>query len=367
MNIKKMNIKSMDKKTITYLGLGIGSIIVLLIILLIVKLSVGNRINSKQLEAKLKNSAITYYKKYPDKLPQNSGNSVTISIDELVKSGSLKSLDKLLDKGLTCNGDVRVSNNNGFYLYQPNIKCSDNYETNLLYKRIINDNPIVSSGDGLYSVGNYYLFRGENINNYVTFANMNWRIVRINDDNTIRLILIDNLDSSVWDNRYNVDKKESIGKNDYTVSRIKDELNKYFNSKIFNDNDKALIVPQNLCIGSRNEKAVINDGSIECSKRLENQPIGLLQANEYILASLESSCKNLYDNQCANYNYLSKLNTFWTLTANSKNTYEIYKVSGSIISNAAYTYAQPRFVINISNDTLYKEGNGTIDNPYIIK
>ena len=120
---------------------------------------------------------------------------------------NLKSLDKLLKKGLTCDGKVNINNNNGYYLYQPVIKCSDGYETNLLYKKIIDDNKTVTSGNGLYKMNDYYLFRGENLNNYVKFANKNWQIVRINNDNSLRLILIYNVESVVWDNRYNIEKK----------------------------------------------------------------------------------------------------------------------------------------------------------------
>jgi hypothetical protein len=367
MNIKKINFKNMDKRMITYLGIGIGSIVLLIIILFILKIIVGNRIDSKQLENKMKNAAIEYYKKYPDKLPSTSGNSVSISIDELVEAGNLKSLDKLLDKGLTCEGKVNVSNNNGFYLYQPNIKCSDNYETNSLYKRILNDNSIVTTGNGLYKMNDYYLFRGENLNNYVKFANMNWQILRINSDNTIRLILVDDLDTVIWDDRYNVDTNDSVGKNDYSISRIKDTLNNYFNGKTFNDENKALIVPQSLCIGYRNENSTLNDGSIECSKKLDNQPIGLLQVNEYMLASLEPTCKNISDNQCRNYNFLAKYNSYWTLTANSANSYEVYKISGTLNSYLTYTYAQPKFVITLSSDALYKSGTGTQSDPYTLK
>lgn len=368
MNLKNIDFKNMDKRTITYLGIGCGSILLLIIILIVLKIIVGGRIGSKQLEARMKNGAINYYEKYKEKLPTISGNTVSVSIDELVKAGNLKSLDKLLKKGLTCDGKVNVSNNNGYYLYQPIIKCSDNYETNLLYKKILNDNKVTTSGNGLYSISNYYVFRGENLNNYVKFADMNWQIVRINNDNSIRLILTDNLDSVVFDDRYNTIKNQNVGKNDYSISRIKDTVTKYFNNKkVFDDTDKSYIVPQSLCIGSRNKKSTLNDGLIECSKKLDNQPIGLLQANEYMLASLEPSCKNLTDNQCGNYNYLSTYNAYWTLTANAENSYEVYKVSGTLYPYSAYTYAQPRLVINLSSNLLYTSGNGTLENPYIVK
>ena len=64
---KNFNFKNMDKKTKLYLGVGVGSILLLIIFLVILKLIVGNRIGSKQFESRLKNAAAAYYEKYPDK------------------------------------------------------------------------------------------------------------------------------------------------------------------------------------------------------------------------------------------------------------------------------------------------------------
>ena len=365
---KNFNFKNMDKKTKLYLGVGGGSIILLILLLIILKVMVGSRIGSHQFENRLKKAAIKYYEKYPDKLPKTSGNKVSISIDELVKNGNLKSLDKLLDKGLTCEGNVNVSNNNGFYLYQPIIKCSDSYETNLLYKKILSDNPVTTSGDGLYKVNDYYLYRGETLKNYASFTGKKYQIIKINNDNTIRMILVDNIDMTVWDNRYNNETENTSGKNDYSISRVRETLKEYFeDDKTFKKEEKALIVPQSLCIGARSEKTNINDGSIECSKKLDNEPLGLLQVNEYVLSSLEPTCKNIFDNQCTNYNYLANLPNTWTLTANSKNTYEVYKISNYVYSSNAEYDAQPQFVFTISADALYNSGDGTENNPYIIK
>lgn len=360
-------LKIMDKKTITYVAIGLGAIILLIIFLLILKISVGSRINSKQFENKLIVSAKKYYDKYPDKLPSINNEKTSVTIDELIKSGTLQSPDKLLNKGLTCTGKVNVNKNNDDYMYQPDIKCSDKYETNFLYKKIIKEN-VVTTGNGLYNINGEYIFRGDNINNLVKFGEKNWRIVKINKDNTIRLILDDNLQPVVWDDRYNVERKDSVGKNDYAISRIKDILNNYYNSEeILKKKDKSYVITKDLCIGSRNENSKVNDGSLECSKKIENEPFGLLQANEYMLASLESTCKNLDDKQCKNYNYLGTFNNYWTLTSNTKNSYEVYRISGRVESAITYLYAQPRIVVTVSSDILFTNGNGTKTNPYKIK
>ena len=274
--------KKLDKRMAIYLGIAVGSIIFLIILLVVLKAAVGTRINSKTFENRLKTAAKDYYKKYDKKLPKNNGEKVSISIEQLADEGYIKDPDKLLKKGVTCTGGVNISNNNGYYLYQPVIDCSDGHTTNVFYKKVLEDNKTRKYRDGLYKINNYYLFRGEQINNYVKFAGKNWRILRINEDNTVRMILEDKIDTVAWDDRYNDIQKESVGKNDYQLSRIKQTLNKYFTNedlKYFTSENKALIVPTELCIGAKNENSTLNDGSIECAKKTEKLPLGLLQTN----------------------------------------------------------------------------------------
>ncbi len=62
----------------------------------------------------------------------------------------------------------------------------------------------ITKGSGLYKTadeyGSSYIFRGQVDNNYVHFANQDWRILRVNGDGTIRLMLKDKLTK---DSKYN--------------------------------------------------------------------------------------------------------------------------------------------------------------------
>ncbi len=53
--------------------------------------------------------------------------------------------------------------------------------------------------------GTSYYFRGA-VNNYVKFAEQNWRIVRVNGDGTVRLVLDSDIGTSEFNNEYNVKK-----------------------------------------------------------------------------------------------------------------------------------------------------------------
>lgn len=369
LNKIKENIKSNDlnKKLITY-GILIGvAFIILLLLLFFIKLLIGNRITPNQLESRLETSAIKYYEKKPELLPNNNGAKVKVTIDELVEAGTLKNLNKLLKKGYSCTGYVSVEKNNDFYSYIPYLDCGNEYKTKLLTDEITNSKNIVTSGNGLYQIGDSYIFKGENLNNNVKFDGKNWLIIRINNDKTIKLLLNDKTDSIVWDDRYNTSKEYEIGKNDYKISRIRDSINNYFKENFSND-AKALMIPMNLCIGSRKVTDKINDGSIECKTTLPNQALGLLQINEYMQASLESNCSSLDNYQCKNYNYLANLNSsFWSITSDSDTTYKVYKISDfPSLSNASST-AQMKVTTIIRSDIIFNKGDGSIDNPYIIK
>ena len=363
-----MNIKKLDKKLILYIGVGIGIVIFFLTLLFIFKSISGNKISISKLETKMKDAATEYYKYKPELLPIENGNTTKVTIEELVNAKKLKSLDKLLKDDLTCDGYVKVSKNNNYYSYMPYLDCGNDYKTKMLSEVITNEQNIVNSGNGLYKVSDYYLFKGENINNYLKFAGKNWRIIRVNNDNTIRIILADKITPVVWDDRYNTEKNYNIGKNNFLVSRIKDTLNSYMNNNTFSKSAKAMMVSKDLCIGKRNSDSTLNDGSIECSNLFQNQTIGLLQVNEFMLASLEPTCKKTTDYQCENYNYLSSLEgSFWTLTASSKNTYKVFKITSTPVETNASSSAQPKMVINLSNSINYIKGNGSQKNPYIVK
>ena len=69
---------------------------------------------------------------------------------------------------------------------------------------ILNKEPIVDSGDGLYAdeyEEGKYTYKGANPNNYVTFNNekAGWRIISINSDGTIKIMKDASIGDIAWD------------------------------------------------------------------------------------------------------------------------------------------------------------------------
>lgn len=350
----------------------IGSLIVIFILIFVVRMLSGGKKGYDAAENIMRNAAIRYYKKHENKLPKDQ-EEVNVSVETLVNQKYMKELTKYLKGDNKCNGSVSVLNNDGNYTYLPILNCGKNYKTKLLSDVILENNNIVDSQDGLYlDDNNNYTFRGEYVNNYLVFGNLKYRILRINADGTIRLMLanpIKDYKSSKWDDRYNIDKEANVGINNYAVSRIKDFLTTIYNdNKVFSDEERSLIVKQDLCIGSREKESTDLSGSEECSEILENQNLGLIQLNEYLYPSIDENCTNATDRSCLNYNYMkSYQQSFWTITPYSEDSFQVYRISNAVYLANAKSSANVLFTLHLSSKVQLEDGDGSQKNPYVVK
>ena len=126
--------------------------------------------------------------------------------------------------------------------------------------------------------GDSYYFRGNVVDNFVNYAGMCWRIVRIEGDGSIKLILASELscsDTNVTTTSgyatdgavgvqgtkltaiYGYKKVEKYYEDDYinsfanTTENVRTKLNTWLQTKITKDSDKALLKNDNWCIGDR--------------------------------------------------------------------------------------------------------------------
>ena len=358
-------IKNIDKDILKKFGVIAGVIFLLFIVLIIFLAIKGSKLDYNQIEEKMISAAKRYYSDNDDKLPTTDNGTVSISADELATSGYMKNLSKLVkNKNDVCSGQVTVTKNGDYLLYTANLTCGDNYQTKKL-KDVIAENA-VTSGDGLYKMDEAYVFRGEKVNNYVSFADKVWRIIRINTDGTIRMIDTTKRDDYPWDDRYNSSQNTYVGINDYSLSRAKDSIEEIYNTE-FTDTDKAYFVKYDLCVGKRSRETTINDATVECSAFIENQNLGLLTPNEYVLASLSDKCDMPESSECTNYNYMAYIGSTWTLTADKDTTYKVYKLSGVAFLTDASNYSQFKVVAHINSQVTYVSGDGTEENPYVFK
>ncbi len=231
--------------------------------------------------------------------------------------------------------------------------------------------------NGLYktidtNTGNpIYFYRGEVTNNYVSFANELWRIIRINEDGSIRVIKDTNVNTNYSFN----ENSEIENAYNYVNSNIATNVNEYYNT-ILKDY-QSMLSSEDYCVDTMIVKNDYYKESEENKSYSEYTPtykcnnstklnIGLISYDEAVLAGL-------YYNLSNSNNYLiqgTNKNT-WTLSKAGKyqysNDYYAWKIndSGSIyeasVNSQNISY---RPVINLKS-TLNLTGNGTIENPYV--
>lgn len=365
--------QDLKKKLILFGGIGVGLLVVVILIALLINVFSGEKKSYASAEDTLKQAAIEYYKVHDYLLPGADGEEKVVTDKELVESKFMNDLSTYVPKGATCTAKVLVKKSGETYSYTPYLDCGKDYYSIQLYKSLLDPKNIVTSGDGLYQMNGEYVYRGEKVNNYVKFDNKNWRVVRITAQNQIVLIY-DRYDyKTIWDDRYNDLRRANSGINDYLVSRLKDYMgNLYNDSKFLSNTAKEKLDSYDLCIGKRSDTDQVNDGSIECAQVLKDQKIGLLPVYQYINASLDPVCQSVEHLRCQNYNYLStgdETDDWWTITATSENTYGIYAVNynGTISYSEGRANAYARPVVYLNSNAMQLKGNGTKENPYIVK
>ena len=142
----------------------------------------------------------------------------------------------------------------------------------------------------------------------------------------------------------------------------------YEGNSLINDNDKLLLASHNIEIGKRATSDTDKSGNLEKASLVERQFISLLPAYDFLNASLDSNCTTTTAVSCTNYNYLAKYKlSWWLATANAKNTHHIYKIDNSIGLANASSNAYVRPVIYLTKDAIYVSGDGSNENPYVVR
>ena len=241
-----------------------------------------------------------------------------------------------------------------------------------------------TTNEGIYrdedDDGYTYYFRGAVTNNYVKFAGKTWRIVRINGDGTIRLILHGNI-------AYKKFKSPDAGNAQYvgytyngTDSEIKTYLeNTWYNSNLSdydeyiaestfcNDTITASTSGSFTYYGARERLKTNKTPSFKCNNTdksyggMYKLKIGLITADEVAFAGGKFSTTN------SSY-YLNLGYNYWTMSpyhsSSSSNNMFYVSSSGSLLnySVSSSLYVVP--VINLKYNTIITSGTGTSTDPY---
>lgn len=375
-------LESMNKKTLIIIGSSIiGLIVCLLIVVWLVSILKPHYYSYEDFEVKITEATKKYYKDNPTQLPASDGE-YNMSYSTLVDGEYIKPINEMLKDGDNCTVQILVTKYSDNYSYIPYLTCPGSYETKELYKVILEQNPVVESGTGLYSDGNSgYYFRGDVTNNYVQIGEYGeekrekpylWQIMGVESDNTIKIISAHTTSERyTWDDRYNEKEESFDGYNDFEKSRLKDTLITLAgNDEILSEEFRNKFVAKELCIGKRKQTDTTKDGSVECETKTETKYLfGLITPYEFMRTSLDSNCKVAGSLSCLNYNYLSGYTTnSWSITSDAENTNKTYSFGGGVMAPYKSDREKKLYVVTyINKRVFFKSGTGTADDPYIIR
>lgn len=273
----------------------------------------------------------------------------------VIYSGALRGGQKVTHKVRTwMDSEAPTIANNTTMRFDSKISVQASAAKNIRLAGLIKSEPIVTSGDGLYKAQGdtitldskpTFYFKGKNVNNYLKIGSDIFRIVRINEDETIRIVAASSNGATVFSRS----GSSTLPTSDYGSTVGGQAYDLY--SRLSQNN--AIFVDGKFCVDTQTSPV----SSFRCSNPVLRR-YGLITLNEFYNAGGKDS-------------YLFTGNTFWTITPASNTEINIIywtEYNGSIYLTRSASDGIPETypVFNLNEDVRVSKGSGTSSDPYII-
>lgn len=190
-------------------------------------------------------------------------------------------------------------------------------------------------------VNKEYYFIGKNTNNYLQYSNLLWRIIRVNKDNTVTLVLENSITSLAPVNNY---KDSYIN---IWLNNVKEEYTGVLENNL--NNTSKYLAYTNTC------NDTINDiKNISCKETTKDILITIPSLNDYANTGSSNSFMN-------NGEY------FYLINENTDNKIWYVDNDGKVNTSNKTDILGIKPVITIKNTIELIEGNGSKETPYIIE
>ena len=219
-----------------------------------------------------------------------------------------------------------------YKIYNPKSESGETL-TNLS-SEILSTSSIVFEGDGLYSSNGNYVYKGINVNNYILVNNMMFRIIRINMDKSIDIVLDEYINK--------------LSYSDNVVSYNESSIKKYLEEKFLPSIDTDILMETSICLDSISELSEVN------CENMGTTSISLLGITDFLNSMNDSKT------------YLSENGEYLWLYNHAKE--KIWHTNGSSIANSTPDKLYGiKPVLTLKNSNVYISGDGSYNNPYQIK
>lgn len=273
----------------------------------------------------------------------NGDATVKLSRGEEYKEQGVKSVvddvDGTLDvKNVTIKGKV---DSNTVGTYEITYTAVDSLNNRTTVTRKVKVEEMLSSVVKNNTENGYYV--GDTTNNYILFNNMLFRIVRVNDDNSVLIV-----------------SNDALANVDYTNNgRFKGStLDKWLNDYFYNllePRYKKLIKASKWC-----DDVVDTDNTsvTKCSRETENMNVGILSLQDYNL-SFDGTSSYLDKTNLSWYSNFASDNKAWSVTS-------VAAYPGSLVASDETNLLNVVPAITLKENITVLDGDGTYADPYIV-
>lgn len=383
-------------------------IVILGMISIIVSPLIINKVKEKQSEVDevknklIYNAASLYISDNVSDIGDNS--TFCVKINDLVNNGYL---DNSISDDVSLNDVVKVEYTDNFKNYnivssdsciatnqtyltisklknkahsKCNVSTKENCKNNSLNYIDSFDNPSAS----IYPYALSYAYMGSVPNNLVRLGDNCFSIIGITNENYLKLIYegvsTDSKCSTLArDNSYSLNRSwyNTQSSDNFSLSTLKTEFDSFLNDTNLNSTstlgdltltstDKAKIQKSIFYIGNY-DGVILQDLLISEKQASFLGYVGLINASDYIITSLNSNCSlstASIENYCSDKNFLVSRDDVWTLDKTNSNNAAAIK--NGILTNTDTTESLLiRPVIFLKSDVRLT-GNGTSDVPYVV-
>ena len=273
----------------------------------------------------------------------NGSKNMTVSRGDTFNDPGVKSVvdnvDGNMDKSLvSIKGEVDTSK---VGVYEITYTISDSLANKTEVTRKVSVEESLASTVKSNTESGYYV--GNVDNNYIYFNNMLFRIVRVNDDNSVLIISNDAL--------ANVDYTND-GR--FTDSALDKWLNDYFYN-LLEPSYQDLIKSSSWC-----DDVISSDNitTTECSRQTDKRKVGILSLQDYNL-SYDGVSSYLDKSNFSWYANLAEDNKAWAITSTDSYPNTIYSSESTNLLNVVPA-------LNLKASTTILEGDGTYTDPYVV-
>lgn len=273
----------------------------------------------------------------------NGSKNMTVSRGDKFNDPGVKSVvdnvDGNMDKSsVSIKGEVDTSK---VGVYEITYTISDSLANKTEVTRKVSVEESLASTVKSNTENGYYV--GNVDNNFIYFNNMLFRIVRVNDDNSVLIVSNDAL--------ANVDYTND-GR--FTDSALDKWLNDYFYN-LLEPSYQDLIKSSSWC-----DDVISSDNitTTECSRQTDKRKVGILSLQDYNL-SYDGVSSYLDKSNFSWYANLAEDNKAWAITSTDSYPNTIYSSESTNLLNVVPA-------LNLKASTTILEGDGTYANPYVV-